>query len=175
MPSQIVLLRAVNVGGRNKIPMAELREACTQAGLASVKTYIQSGNLVAEFVGEPDVLAEKVSKLISDRFKIDIAVIALDSATLRKAAQQYPFRFSDPKFAFIMFLDRTPDPESVSELLQLETGEDEIAVEGPLVFTHYPNGVSGATLQASKIEKTLRASGTARNLRTIGKLIEMSS
>lgn len=175
MPSHIVLLRAVNVGGRNKVPMAELRKSCADAGLGSVQTYIQSGNLVLDYKGESNSLAANISRLISDRFGIEIDVIAFESTELAEASQKYPFRYGEPKFAFVMFLDRTPDSKAISELLSLEKGEDEIQVDGKLVFTHYPNGVSGAKLQAAKIEKILGAVGTARNMRTIRKLIEMSS
>jgi uncharacterized protein (DUF1697 family) len=84
MPPQIVLLRGVKLGPRNRVAMPELREALTDAGFANVRTYLQSGNVVLESRASPAPVARKCERVIEDRFGLDIDVVVRSRA--RRAA-----------------------------------------------------------------------------------------
>ena len=114
----VALLRGVNVGGKNKLPMADLRDIFTAAGCAAVQTYIQSGNVV--FKAAPD-LAERapeiVARAIRERFGYETAVVVRSSEELRQVAASNPFDTSgDPRFLQVAFLEDAPSAEAVSRL-----------------------------------------------------------
>ena len=95
----VALLRGVNVGGKNKLPMADLRDIFTAAGCAAVQTYIQSGNVV--FEAAPD-LAERAPEIVTEavrrRFGYETAVVVRSSEELRQVVASNPFDTSgDPR------------------------------------------------------------------------------
>ena len=135
-------LRGVNVGGRNRLPMADLKYIFTAAGCAAVQTYIQSGNVV--FKAAPD-FAEKapevVARAIRERFGYETAVVVRSSEELRQVAASNPFDTSgDPRFLQVAFLADAPSAEAVSCLDPERSPPDAFAVRGRNVYLHYPHG-----------------------------------
>ncbi len=171
----VALLRGVNVGGKNKLPMADLRDIFTAAGCAAVQTYIQSGNVVFEATLD---LAERapeiVTQAIRQRFGYETAVVVRSSEELRQVAASNPFDTSgDPRFLQVAFLEDAPGPEAVSRLDPQRSPPDAFAVRGRNVHLHYPNGVARSKLTNEYLAAQLRTASTMRNWRTVLTLLEM--
>jgi uncharacterized protein (DUF1697 family) len=179
----ILLLRGVNVGGHNKVPMADLREALGADGLESVRTYIQSGNIVLDSpTGEVEIVAARVRSVIARSFGLDIPVVALTAEGLRDLAEANPFSTEpDPRRLHAIVLPHPPTPEALVEIAAREGaaaakgGSDSVRVIGRVAYLHTPNGFG-----TSDLAKTLTAGrsnpladGTARNWATVSALLAL--
>ena len=172
----VALLRGVNVGGRNKLPMADLRDIFAEAGgCVAVQTYIQSGNVVYEAAQD---MAERVPEIVTlairKRFDIETAVIVRSREELRQVADSNPFDTSgDPRLLHVAFLQDTPGAESVTRLDPDRSPPDAFAVRGRNVYLHYPNGVARSKLTNEYLAAQLQTVSTTRNWRTVLTLLEM--
>ncbi len=172
----VALLRGINVGGKNKLPMKQLAAMFREAGCEDVQTYIQSGNVL--FRADPS-LAEKISSLISDgifnTFGFKIPVVTRTARELQEIVQANPFTPAEENKLLVFFLADFPDRERIAALDPNHSPGDEFAVLGREVFAHYPNGVAGSKLTNSYIDSRLATTSTGRNLRTVKKLLELAS
>ena len=173
----VALLRGINVGGKNKLPMAELRDIFTAAGCTAVQTYIQSGNVVFE---ASQALAQQVPEIITrsihERFGYDTAVVMRSGEELRQVAASNPFDTSgDPRFLQVAFLEDTPNEEALSRLDPERSPPDAFEVRGREVYLHYPNGVAGSKLTNEYLAAQLQTASTMRNWRTVLTLLEMTN
>lgn len=171
----VALLRGINVGGKNKLPMAELRDVFAAAGCAAVKTYIQSGNVVFE---APQELAEQVPAIVTEairrRFGYETAVVVRSGEELRQVAASNPFDTSgDPRFLQVAFLEEAPGDEAVSRLDPQRSPPDAFEVRGRHVYLHYPNGVARSKLTNEYLSSRLQSASTMRNWRTVLTLLKM--
>jgi uncharacterized protein (DUF1697 family) len=178
--NKIVLLRGINVGSANRIAMAELREALADAGFANVRTHLQSGNVVLETGLSDETLAEAVTRLIAQRFGLDVPALARGRAELAAvvAANPYPEQaLQDPKRLQVTFLSGEPEAEAVNELqaLAAETGEL-VAVDGRALYAWHPEGIQRSKLATRLTPKRLGVNTvTARNWTTVTTLLEMAA
>jgi uncharacterized protein (DUF1697 family) len=170
----VALLRAVNLGTRNKVPMAELRALLERDGFGAVRSHIASGNLLFTAAAKRTEVAARVEALILDAFSVRTVAVVRSFAELSKVAASHPFG-EDVSHTFVTFLAAKPPAAAVRALGQLDTGDDEIAVSGKHVFLRYPNGVQGARLSGAALEKALGVAGTARNWRTVTRLAAMTA
>ena len=171
----VALLRGVNVGGKNKLPMADLRAIFAEAGCAAVKTYIQSGNVVFE---SAPALAESVPEVVTlavqQRFGFESAVVIRSGEELRQVAASNPFDTSgDPRKLHVAFLSEAPNAEAVARLDPERSPPDAFAVRGRHVYLHYPNGAAGSRLTNEYLAAQLQTASTMRNWRTVLTLMEM--
>ena len=171
----VALLRGVNVGGRNKLPMADLRDIFSAAGCSAVRTYIQSGNVV--FQAGQD-LAERAPEIVTEsirrQFGYETVVVVRSREELRQVAASNPFDTSgDPRFLQVAFLADTPDAEAVSRLDPRRSPPDAFAVRGRHVYLHYPNGVARSKLTNEYLAAQLQTASTMRNWRTVLTLLEL--
>lgn len=160
------LVRAVNVGGTGKLPMAELAAACRAAGLTEVKTYLASGNVV--FVGtgtEAEIVAALEAKL-SQRMGRPVAVMLRTADELSDALQRNPFADREPSRTLVFFL---PKALVANDLAATGQKDEEIAAGGREIFVYYARGVGDSRLRIRAAE-----TGTARNLNTVRKLETMA-
>ena len=171
----VALLRGVNVGGKNKLPMADLRDIFTAAGCAAVQTYIQSGNVVFEAAQDlAERVPEIVTRAIRRRFGYETAVVMRSSEELRQVVASNPFDTSgDQRFLHVAFLEDTPGAEAVSRLDPQRSPPDTFAVRGRNVHLHYPNGVARSKLTNEYLAAQLQTASTMRNWRTVLSLLEM--
>ena len=171
----IALLRGVNVGGKNKLPMAALRDIFAEAGCAAVETYIQSGNVV--FKAAPDLaerVPEIVTRCINQRFGDETAVVVRSREEMRQVAASNPFDTSgEPRFLHVAFLENTPSAEAVAHLDPERSPPDAFAVRGRHVYLHYPNGVARSKLTNEYLAAQLQTVSTMRNWRTVLTLLEV--
>ncbi|MGB3328602.1 MAG: DUF1697 domain-containing protein, partial [Thermomicrobiales bacterium] len=114
----IVLLRAVNVGGTGKVPMAQLREMLGTLGYRDVATYIQSGNIVATVPDAHDEasLAAEIEQAIAEGMGVKTRAIVRTREEVEAALAAYPWPDYQPKLAHIIFLDREPDPDGIAAM-----------------------------------------------------------
>jgi uncharacterized protein (DUF1697 family) len=175
MQSWIALLRGINVGGHNKVPMAELREACGQAGFRDVATYIQSGNVVLRAEGPAGAVAARLRTLVAERFDCDVPVVLRSSGALEKVASSNPFlgQEVDEKELHVGFLLEEPSASRLADLPDQPPGPETFRVAGADVYLHYPRGIGGSKLTTAWLDRAFGTTITVRNWRTVNKLVEM--
>lgn len=175
----IGLLRAVNVGGRNLIGMALLRELCGELGLRGAATLLQSGNLVfASGARDPALLGVRIEAAIEGRFGFRPSVLlrALPEWEAVIAANPFAGRADvDPRRLVVMALAEAPGKTAQRRLLDLDLGPEEVRFGGRELYIHYPNGVGPSKLTGARIEKALATTGTARNWNTTTKLRDLAA
>jgi uncharacterized protein (DUF1697 family) len=170
----VAFLRAVNVGGNNKVPMARLRDALTAAGLEEVSTVLQSGNVVFHSRKSSKAVAKAVEATIEETFDLQIGVIVRSAAELAAVAAANPFLDAepdrDPKTLHVAFLSARPSAAATGKLDADRSPPDAFAVHGREVYLSYPDGSGRSRLTLDYLEKTLGVRGTARNWRTVLRL-----
>jgi uncharacterized protein (DUF1697 family) len=174
----VALLRGINVGGKHKVTMADLKDAFSLAGCQDVSTYVQSGNVVFT-PPSPDLseVAGQLQRVIADRTGLDVKVQVWTHEELVTVAAANPLAQADPDAAHlhIVFLDAAPAPELTAQLDPDRSPPDRFEVGDRAVYVHYPEGAARSKLTADYFERSLRVAATARNLKTVTKLIDMSS
>lgn len=166
----IALLRAVNLGARNKVPMAGLRELFEGQGAEDVRTYIQSGNVVFSD-SKPD--APKLEQAIAKEFGVSTVVVLRSARQMRKLADSHPFGRNTSNSHVAFFVEK-PRAAALRKVSELDIGDNKFEALGSDVALYYPRGVQGAVLTTAKLEKLLGIQGTARNWRTVEKLAELA-
>ncbi len=167
----IALLRAVNLGSRNKVAMAELRRVLEEAGYGAVRTYIQSGNVIFEHE-RPD--AARLEGLVAEAFGVQTVVVLRKAEQIRKLAGAHPFG-PDTSRSAVAFLAGKPGRAKLRALAQEEIEPDRFEQVGDDIVLHYPNGFQGARLSTARLEQLLDVPVTARNWRTVAKLAELAA
>jgi uncharacterized protein (DUF1697 family) len=173
---QIVLLRAVNVGGRNKLAMPALRDALVGAGMRDVVTYVQSGNVVLDSDAPPQELARECRRLIAERFELDVDVLARTRAELAKVVAGDPLGevAEQPKLYQVSFCESEPSAESIEALGAYAAEGERIVAIGREVYAWFPGGVGRSKLAARLGGQALGVTATARNWTTVGKLLALA-
>lgn len=172
MTRRIALLRGVNVGGRNKLPMKDYVAALEGLGCTNVRTYIQSGNAVFDGDAAAADVAERVFALSGVRTH----AFVLPATALANLAAVNPFArqaVAAPKSVLLLLLERTPQPDAVEALAALKAACEDFALAGAALFLHAPAGLSGSRL-ALGVDRALGTRTTARNWNTVEALIAMS-
>lgn len=173
-----LLLRAVNVSGRNRVPMAELRALLAeQTPLKNVSTYIASGNVIADVPGEIDAACAQVRTLIHEAFDVDTPVIARTHEQLIAAHEENPFPdAAAEKMLHVMFLESDPLPGALDALRARLLPGERIALKGRDLWIDYPaTGVASTKLTKAVLDRALGVAGTARNLLTLRKLVDLTA
>ena len=172
MTRWIALLRGVNVGGGNKVPMAELRALAECLGWQDVATYIASGNMVFSADGTDTALAEELRRSMAGGMGVDVPVLVLPAARMASDLAACPFRPQDPRHVHLMFLMGKPVLDEAL-LADLRTPSEALHVSDGTAYLHTPDGYGQSRL-ADKLGKVLGCDYTARNLRTVAKLVQMA-
>jgi uncharacterized protein (DUF1697 family) len=172
----VALLRGINVGGKKKIAMAELRSLLSSLGFEDVVTYIQSGNVVFRSTdSDPDRVSAAIERKVATTFGIDPAVLLRTPAELEKTAERNPYLArGDLSKLYVVFLDRAPAVSAVAELDPGRSPPDEFTLSGREIYLHLPNGAGRSKLTIDYFERVLRARATQRNWNTLLRLIELS-
>ncbi len=177
MTAYVAFLRAVNVGGKNTLPMVALRDALTGAGLDEVATVLQSGNVVFRSRTSAGAAAKIVAGTIEEAFGLQIGVVIRSAAELEAVAATNPFldpeADRDPKALHVAFLARRPTAAAVAKLDPDRSPPDAFAVLGREVYLSYPDGSGRSRLTLEYLEGALGVTGTARNWRTVQRLANL--
>ncbi len=174
--THVALLRGVNVGGRNLVPMPELAATFEEAGCAGVRTYIQSGNVL---FAAPAALARRlpgaIAARIQERHRLRVPVIVRSAGQLRRVAAENPFlrAGADPKLLHVAFLAEEPASAAVGRLDPARSPPDAFAVPGGEVYLSLPNGVGRTRLTNDYLDRTLGTTSTLRNWNTVLRLVAL--
>jgi uncharacterized protein (DUF1697 family) len=173
----VALLRGINLGARNKISMAELRELFGGLEAEDVTTYLQSGNVVFESAAPAPELADAVEARIRRDLSLEVAVLLRTGAELERVVGSSPFAgtVTDPKELHVTFLADSPPAARVDELDPRRSEPDRFQVVGAEVYLHCPNGYGRSKLTNAYFEKKLCVTATTRNWNTVTKLAELAS
>lgn len=175
MKSWIALLRGINVVGANKVPMKQLALACERAGFRSVRTYIQSGNVIFQSsTGTARTLATRIARLVKSNFGFEPAVVVISAEELAAAVRGNPFPAADRnhKLLHLFFLSEHPNKPDLGSLSKLDAGREAFALKGGVFYLYTPDGFADSVLR-SRIERCLGVAATARNWRTANELLNM--
>ena len=173
MTVYIALLRGINVSGRNKLPMADLRTLVIDAGGTEVRTYIQSGNVVFRATKAD---ARAIEERIRDVFGFEVTVVLRTGPELAAAAAHNPFlvRGAETKPLYVVFLDREAAADAVHQLDPDRSPGDHFSVHGREVYLDLPTGAGRTKLNLDYLERRLKVKGTARNWNTVLKLVDLT-
>ncbi len=172
----VALLRGINVGGRNKLPMKELRSILSKLGHETVKTYIQSGNAV--FRSDRSDLTEigvEIGQAITQHFGFtpQVMVIGLDMLEQAVAQNPYPEAAEYPKTLHLYFLEKTATQPNLAQLTERQKESEHFSLIGRVFYLHAPEGIGRSKL-AERVEKSLGVATTARNWRSVQKILDLA-
>ena len=175
--THVALLRGINVGGKHKLPMENLRAMFTLAGCEAVETYIQSGNVVFKAGA---ALATRIPTLIAsgieERFGYRVPVLVRTLDELRDVVRANPFldTVDDTKSLHVAFLRETPESDKVAQLDPDRSPPDAFRVRGREIFLRCPNGLARTRLTNDYFDSKLATTSTVRNWRTVLMLLSMA-
>lgn len=168
MSTFIALLRAVNVGGTGKLPMTELKRMCEAAGFTAVRTYIASGNVVFDSKkSAPQVKAALEAALLQYAGK-PVQVMVRTAPELVEVLAGNPFPQAAPNRTVAIFLDSAPPADTLENLSGQK--DEEVELGKREIYVHYGEGMG-----QSKLKIRAASEGTARNINTVAKLVQMAS
>lgn len=173
----VVLLRGVNVGGANRLPMAALRAALADVGFDDAQTYLQSGNVVVTGRDRAPAggVAGAVRSCIAERFALDIAVVVRSAADMDGVVAANPFVALEgvlPTQLHVGFLDRIPAPQAAASVDPDRAPPDRLELHGQELYAYCPNGL-GRSKVFNGVERLLGAIVTVRNWNTVSRLRDM--
>ncbi len=169
------LLRGINVGGHNKVNMKELKEAFEQAGMSSVKTYINSGNIVFQDSREKEQVTVLLEQAILEQFGLRIKVLVYSFDEYSRIAQAVPSEWANDKLlkSDVLFLWQQVDQESIMEQLPLKPDIDQaIYVPGAILWSVEREQASRSGM-AKIVGTALYKQVTIRNVNTVRKIYEL--
>ena len=163
-----VFLRAVNVGGTGKLPMADLRDICALCGFADVKTYITSGNVALESALESHEIARLLEAALQEYAGKPVGVFVRSHSELAEIAGQNPFADLVGNQVTAILLDE--DPQAALEQGTKGLADEVVRTGESVIYVHYPSCMGRSKLKVLGAEH-----GTARNMNTIAKMVQLTA
>ena len=176
MKTYIALFRGINVGGRNKLPMKDLVATLHDVGCQDVATYIQSGNAVFRSEErDASLLSDRIMATIGQRHGFEPRVLVLASEEMERAMQSNPFpeAESEQKTLHLYFLTAPPESPDLDALEGMKGARESFVLGDDVFYLHAPDGLGRSKL-AANVERLLGVPATARNWRTVRKVMEMA-
>lgn len=172
---RVALLRGINLGAARRLPMAELRQVVTGLGWQQVATYLQSGNVIFQAPGSDADVAERLSSALAERFGLRVDVVVRDGVRLGALLAAHPFADGDPAQVVIACCDRIISADALARLEGLRSGAERLqpAESGCDLYASFPGGQARSRLAAGLIAAIAPATGTVRNLRTLGAVADL--
>jgi uncharacterized protein (DUF1697 family) len=175
MTAYVALFRGVNVGGRNSLPMQDLRDILSSLGCENVRTYIQSGNAAFASAAQAGELGASIEAAIDNRFGFAPEVLLLTVTRLKAiaAANPFPDAESEPKFLHVLFLAEAADEADIDGLNAVRAPSERFLLTDDALYLHAPDGIARSKF-AAKVERCLGVAATGRNWNTVKKIIELA-
>jgi uncharacterized protein (DUF1697 family) len=177
MARYVALLRGINIGPRNRIPMPALREALEEAGFEGVQTYLQSGNVILAGRAKAETVRRKVEQAIAERFGLEIAVVVRTRAELATVVKRNPLGkvATEPKRYQVTFLAAGLPARVVRELEEAAAPEERVVSAGREVYAWHPTTIARSKLWAKLADKGLGVTATSRNWTTVEALLALAN
>jgi uncharacterized protein (DUF1697 family) len=171
----VALLRGINVGGKNIVPMKDLAKMFADAKCSDVRTYIQSGNVIFEAPPGAPGVAAKITAAIAKRFGFRIPVVVRTSRQMLQTIRNNPFLAAghDEKTLYVYFLANAALADAIAGLDTARSAPDVFHVRGQEIYMHLPNGMGRSKLTNAYFDSKLSTTCTARNWATVLKLSAM--
>jgi uncharacterized protein (DUF1697 family) len=172
----VALLRGINLGPNRRVPMADLREHLRSAGFEDVRTYVQSGNIVLSSDLSPRQLEAQLARLLSERFGLDVPVVARTRDELAAVVDANPLGHvaDNPKRYQVSFLSKPLDEATVERLQAAAVQSEALVIDGREVYAWHPAGVARSKLWNALAGQGLGVTATARNWTTVTTLLAMA-
>lgn len=173
----IVLLRGINVGGKNILPMKDLRDLLTTCGFEGVSTYIQSGNCVFRSPhSDSGMIGNIISDAIEGEFGFRPVSLVLSAEILDVISAENPYADAEDalKTVHLYILSKPADEANMDALEAARTGNEAFELTSNAFYLHAPDGIGRSKL-AANVERHLGVPATARNLRSVQKIIELTA
>src|SRR5216684_2076926 len=176
MTTNVALLRGLNVGGKNRMPMTALTQMFVEAGCTNVRTYIQSGNVIFKAKqSKLEKLPAVIAKNIAESFGYKTPVVLRTVEQIGETVENNPFlkAGADENELHVYFLANAPDARGIASLDPARSSPDAFLVRGRDVYLKMPNGMARTKLSNAYFDSKLATISTARNWRTTLKLFEL--
>lgn len=175
MEKKLGILRGINVGGKRRLLMADLKSLCTSLGWEHVETYIQSGNVIFKSNLNNSALEKILEKAIEERFGYEVPVIVRTEEELVQALQNHPFsaRETEVDKLLVTFLKEKPSDTCLEHIRSFKVEPDAFEVVDKEVFLYCEGKYHQSKLTNAFFEKKLKTIATTRNMKTVLKLCEL--
>lgn len=160
------------MSGKNKLPMADLRDMLSELGYQNVQTYIQSGNIILDSEKDKSILKKEIKEGIKSKFGYDVPVILRTIESLESTIRNNPYPIENEKVVAVIFLS---DAVTITDIEINRTDDDQFTVLKDVVYIYCPNGFGRSKLTINVFEKKLNVVATSRNWRTTKKLLELAT
>jgi len=177
MANWIALFRGINVGGKNILPMKDLIGVLRKSGCTNVQTYIQSGNVVLQSrQTNASTLARQIGDAVFDSHGFQPKVMVLSVGKFQEAVDSNPFpkAEAEPKSLHLFFLSQVPEHPNLEAMNDARSPSESFVIMGKVLYLHAPEGVARSRL-ASTAERFVGVDATARNWRTVSKILALAN
>lgn len=176
MQQYICLLRGINVGGRRKVLMSDLKLLFQELGAREISHYIQSGNIIFKHKeNNPEQLNQKISQQIKVQYQFEVPVVILKSKDVKNIIHENPFiKTSSVEQLHLVFLKDLPAKELVITLTQQDHAPDQFRIMEQAIFLRCEKKYSASKLNNQFFEKQLKITATTRNWKTVLRLNQMA-
>jgi uncharacterized protein (DUF1697 family) len=182
MQKSIAILRGINVSGKNKIKMEELRDAISDRGFKNVETYIQSGNIIFDSESNSR-LEQRFHEIIREEFGYDVPVLVRSIAEFSEIVTSNPFLDEsngsedeiEEKYLHVTFLSREPEADRLKNILDGNYAPDRFIPKGKNIYLYTPGGYGKTRLSNNFFESKLNINTTTRNWKTVNTLFELAN
>lgn len=174
MKTYIALLRGINVSGQKKIPMAELRALLMNSGLESVQTYIQSGNVIFRSL-EQDIqkLELKIHEAIKTHFGFEVPILIKTPEALQHVFDHCPFPEEKKINSYFTLLYKVPDKDLIAVVSKITHPNEAFVITNHCIYFYCSTGYGKAKYSNNFFERKLKITATARNYKTMVKLLSL--
>ena len=172
MPRSVAFLRALNLGSRRKVAMADLRAAFEELGLDDVSTYINSGNVLFSTKRRGRALERSIEAHLESAFGFDVPTYVRTASELRKLLAAEPFAVKDGEVYQVGFLHQRPTAAVCRAVAALSTKSDELVIVGRDIHWRIAGKVMDSTLKAGALDRALGAATTMRTTTMLRKLAD---
>jgi uncharacterized protein (DUF1697 family) len=178
MERYIAILRGINVGGKKKIRMAELKAHLSECALKNIATYNQSGNVIFDHeAAHSRDIAEQIEAIILKHYGFHVPTIVITARELSDILAKNPFvndRQEEPRRLHVTFLSEPPQQEYIDNVAELINQPDEFVITDKAVYLFCPNGYGKTKFTNTFFEKALKVTATTRNWKTSNTLLEIA-
>ena len=176
MQTSIVLLRGINVGGKNKLPMKDLVVILEDLGFENVRTYIQSGNAVGHSRRKPPAkMNSQISAVIGEAygFEPSVLILTLEELEAAMASNPFPKATKEPKSLHLFLLSKKAKKPDLEKISAAKASSERFELTDRVFYLHAPDGIARSKL-AANVEKYLSVPTTARNWNSITKIAALA-
>jgi uncharacterized protein (DUF1697 family) len=174
MKTYVAFLRGINVSGQKRIPMAELRELLAKTGLSNIETYIQSGNVIFQSSEKSkENLESQIHNAIKSHFGFEVPVLILNPKELKQIFNACPFPENQKTESYFMLLFESAEGMLVNEISNLSNSNETFQITDSCIYFYSAIGYGKSKFNNNFFEKKLKITATARNYKTMVKLLSL--